>query len=171
MNKELEQMIETYKHLIETKDMTPEEKAYMEKRRRNLWWEIRQARRGFSGAMQQRIYRSAHPERVLEQWIRQRDKARRLKIEVLTLYGNDKCGCVRCGEARPACLSIDHIEGRGSQHRKGAMRSSSSFYAWLKKNGYPKGYQTLCMNCQFIKRFENHEEGKYATDPIDWQSK
>ncbi len=26
---------------------------------------------------------------------------------------------------------------------------------------YPEGFQTLCMNCQFIKRFENGE-GCYA---------
>uniref|UniRef100_A0A6H2A3P1 Uncharacterized protein n=1 Tax=viral metagenome TaxID=1070528 RepID=A0A6H2A3P1_9ZZZZ len=76
-----------------------------------------------------------------------------VKAEVLTHYGRNKYACVICGESRPACLSIDHINGNGCQERKrsGGNRYGYKFYCYLKKNNYPKGYQTLCMNCQFCK--------------------
>ncbi len=76
-----------------------------------------------------------------------------LKIEVLSYYGNDRCACVACGESRLACLSIDHINGNGCKERTagGYLYYGYSFYNLLKKGGYPDGYQTLCMNCQFCK--------------------
>lgn len=89
---------------------------------------------------------------------RDRDNSRRkLKIEVMTYYGNDKCACVICGESRLACLSIDHINGGGFEQRQALGISGSSFHYWLKKQGFPDGYQTLCMNDQFIKREEKNE--------------
>ena len=76
----------------------------------------------------------------------------RLKVEVLTVYGNGKCACVQCGFSDLRALSIDHINGKGRQHAESIRRSgTSTLYFWLKKNNYPLGYQTLCMNCQFIK--------------------
>ena len=77
--------------------------------------------------------------------------------------------CVKCGFSDIRSLSIDHINGRGNRQRQGKLRTSASFYAWLKAQGYPVGYQTLCMNCQFIKRDENNEQGQYAVEPIDWE--
>jgi hypothetical protein len=76
---------------------------------------------------------------------------------VLTHYGGSKLVCVKCGFADVRALSIDHINGGGRRHREGSLRSSGSFYSWLMKNNFPEGYQTLCMNCQFIKRWENKE--------------
>ena len=86
-------------------------------------------------------------------------KAIELKITVMTHYGNGKCGCVVCGESRLACLSIDHIAGGGTKHRKALRLISGSFYSWLRANNYPKGYQTLCMNCQFCKKYSDREWG------------
>jgi hypothetical protein len=37
------------------------------------------------------------------------------------------------------------------------MSGGLEFYRWLIKNNYPEGYQTLCMNDQFIKKAENKE--------------
>lgn len=82
---------------------------------------------------------------------------RKLKIEVLTYYGGGKLACGVCGEARLACLSIDHIEGGGAEWRRKTGRGGTSFYTWLKKQGYPEGYMTLCMNCQWVKRDINKE--------------
>ena len=79
----------------------------------------------------------------------------KLKEEVLTYYGNGKCACVKCGHTTLASLSIDHINGKGSREKR--EKGIGNYYAWLKKEGYPSGYQTLCMNCQFVKREENHE--------------
>jgi len=79
----------------------------------------------------------------------------KLKLEVLTYYGKGKCACVKCGFNDVRALSIDHIKGDGYLHRE--ILIGGDFYRWLKKNNYPEGYQTLCMNCQFIKRIENKE--------------
>ena len=77
-----------------------------------------------------------------------------IKIEVLTHYGNGIPACVTCGEARLACLSIDHINNNGAEERRGMAKYGFSIYRCLKSQGFPKGYQTLCMNCQFIKAHE-----------------
>jgi hypothetical protein len=42
---------------------------------------------------------------------------------------------------------IDHKNNDGYAHRK--VVRGSSFYAWLKRNNYPKGFQILCHNCNF----------------------
>ena len=42
----------------------------------------------------------------------------RVKLEVLKHYGAGNAACIQCGEARLACLSIDHINGRGNEHRQ-----------------------------------------------------
>ncbi len=73
-----------------------------------------------------------------------------IKAEVMTHYGNGKCSCVLCGESRLACLSIDHINGGGNRLRKeGREKTGSELYYRLRREDYPKGYRTLCMNCQF----------------------
>ncbi len=106
-----------------------------------------------------RIYRGIHPEVYREGIVNERERNRQRKLEVLTYYGNGKCGCVKCGEARLACLTIDHLNGRKeAQHAKKKL-AGRDLYIWLKVNGLPNGYQTLCMNCQWVKRIENGETG------------
>ena len=69
------------------------------------------------------------------------------KEEVFNHYGN-KCAC--CGESNPAFLTIDHIDGGGTQHRK---KIKEKITVWLYKNNFPTGYQTLCFNCNWGKYF------------------
>lgn len=85
-----------------------------------------------------------------------------VKGEVLTHYGNGKLACVRCGFLDIRALSIDHIDGGGSEHTKRIKKVGFNFYRYLQKHSYPTGYQTLCMNCQWIKRIENGELYKYG---------
>jgi hypothetical protein len=96
-------------------------------------------------------------------WYKDHPEARRialrkceqaLKLRVLTYYGDGKCACVRCGYTDIRALSIDHINNNGYQHRKEMKANGVNFYRLLEKQLYPNGYQTLCMNCQFIKREE-----------------
>ena len=89
--------------------------------------------------------------------LRTRDYRKRLKIKALTHYGGGKCACVVCGESREICLTIDHIEGGGGAARRANGLVGTRLYRWLIKQNYPPGYQTLCMNCQFVKREENDE--------------
>ena len=98
-------------------------------------------------------YYSSHKQQELargKKWVR------RLNLEVLTYYGGGELVCVRCGyDGNTSALSIDHIEGNGRRHRRSL--SITKFYHWLVKNGFPDGFQTLCHNCQWIKRAENQE--------------
>ena len=75
-----------------------------------------------------------------------------VKIRVLTHYGNGKLACVKCGLDDIRALSIDHINGGGTRHREEIKKSGFGLYRWLEQDGHPNGYQTLCMNCQSIKR-------------------
>lgn len=99
-----------------------------------------------------------YQEHKVEESIKHNQKYRKIKIEVLTHYGGGNFACVICGEARFPCLSIDHINGNGTQHLKQlGIGGGENFYRWLKKNGFPEGYQTLCANCQCAKRETNNE--------------
>jgi hypothetical protein len=90
-----------------------------------------------------------------------RERLNRVKAEVLTRYGNNKLACLNCGLTDIRALSIDHVNGGGSKHRKASSLFGVKMYAWLKANHYPTGYQTLCMSCQFIKRVESNENNKW----------
>lgn len=74
-------------------------------------------------------------------------KFREIKREVLSFYGGGTLRCVCCEETMAEFLVIDHIDGGGHQHRKKLGKQGVTFYIWLKKNGFPPGYQTLCDNC------------------------
>jgi len=117
-----------------------------------------------TNAERQKKWREHHPERVTAYAKTQSEigkkRRRGIKRLVMTHYGNGKCACVKCGESRLACLSIDHIDGNGAEERRElglGHASSERFYSWLIKSGYPEGYQTLCMNCQWVKRFAKNE--------------
>jgi hypothetical protein len=88
-----------------------------------------------------------------------RDSQRQIRLEVLTYYGNGKLACVQCGEARSGCLSIDHINNGGRRER---ILWKLHTYNKLKSAGFPMGYQTLCMNCQFIKLHDYRESNPEA---------
>ena len=74
----------------------------------------------------------------------------KLKEEVLRHYGNGEIACRECGERDIRCLSIDHIVAVGSKRQ-------ANLYMWLKKNNFPDGFQTLCMNCQWRKKHREKE--------------
>lgn len=80
---------------------------------------------------------------------------KRLRELVFNAYGGFKCAC--CGEDEPEFLQMDHIDGGGTKHRN-SLSSSSGFYRWLKKNGFPPGFQVLCANC-------NHAKGRLGICP------
>jgi ribosomal protein L37E len=64
--------------------------------------------------------------------------------EVILYYGNH-CAC--CGETNVKFLTIDHIDGGGNQHKKEVKLTGSEFLRFLKRSGYPTGFQVLCWNC------------------------
>jgi hypothetical protein len=84
---------------------------------------------------------------------RERARAKAIKDEVYAAYGGYKCNC--CGETNPFFLSMDHVNNDGSEHRRKDNVMSKKIYWWLKKHGFPKGFQVLCMNCNWGKSRNN----------------
>ncbi len=77
-----------------------------------------------------------------------KDRWQRIKKQTLDNYGG-KCLC--CGESHIEFLSIDHINGNGTQHRKTTI--GTHIYDWLRRNDYPEGYRVLCFNCNMSLGF------------------
>lgn len=95
------------------------------------------------------------PARHAETLARSRVRARQVKLDIIAAYGG---ACVCCGEAHPAFLTLDHINGGGTQLRKnGGMKVGSPLYYQLRREGFPQGeLQLLCMNCNFAKGHWGH---------------
>jgi hypothetical protein len=102
--------------------------------------------------------RKVNPENY-RRWWRQwaennRDRARqhsrktdaKLRADVLGAYGG-RCEC--CGEQEKCFLTLDHINGGGTKHRKAVH---GKVYAQLRREGYPSGYRVLCWNCNWAHR-------------------
>jgi hypothetical protein len=71
-------------------------------------------------------------------------KRRNIKAKVMKAYGG-KCEC--CGEDRFEFLTIDHIKGNGSKHRKEINGMGERLYWWLQREKFPNGFRVLCFNC------------------------
>lgn len=66
------------------------------------------------------------------------------KQTVITHYGGI-CEC--CGERNIKFLTLDHIDGGGSQKRLQRRLFGSGFYRIIIKEGFPSGLRILCYNC------------------------
>lgn len=100
-------------------------------------------------------YQKTNPHKVKEYSLASRVK---IKTDVLAHYSQGSLKCKHCNCDDLTVLTIDHIDGNGSDHRKEIFGSNKSgggcrFYFWLKRNGFPEGFQVLCFNCNFRKRF------------------
>lgn len=77
----------------------------------------------------------------------------KLRSLCLAHYGN-KCNC--CGINIQQFLTLDHLNRKGNIQRKklfGYNVSGIHMYRWLIKNNFPKGFQILCMNCNWATRY------------------
>ncbi len=76
------------------------------------------------------------------------------RVLAFEAYGGFKCAC--CGEMEDTFLSLDHIAGDGNEDRRKRFgswyRGGHELYISLRLEGWPKGYQVLCMNCQVGRR-------------------
>ena len=78
------------------------------------------------------------------------DYKRRLRLEAIAYYSNGKNVCACCDESEMKFLTIDHVNGGGKEHRR-QMGPGTPIALWLKKNGYPPGFEILCFNCNCAK--------------------
>ena len=99
-------------------------------------------------------YREKNKEKINIQGKKFREA---LKLEVFStlskLRSNSKIPCCRCcGESSYIeFLTIEHIEGRKNLPKKEQKLKGEKLNLWLKKNGYPDGFEVLCWNCNLSK--------------------
>lgn len=88
--------------------------------------------------------------------------ARRVRAEALAAYSATSApSCACCGERELTFLSLDHVNGGG--HKQRQETGGGGFYAWLRRNGYPDGFQVLCHNCNLGRQINGgicpHKQG------------
>lgn len=77
---------------------------------------------------------------------------RRLKHLVFSHYSDGEPECACCGETHLEFLALDHRGGWGKRHRERLRKEQGrvtglAIYRWVRDNGFPKGFQVLCHNC------------------------
>jgi len=93
-----------------------------------------------------REYRKQNPEKYRKQ---SRQAKSKLKSKIFDMYGYS---CVKCGFSNIKALTLDHINNDGAIDRKKHGERGVYLRALIPEN--KKEFQILCMNCQFIKRYE-----------------
>lgn len=85
------------------------------------------------------------------------DYRQRNRDAAFKAYGGYVCAC--CGETEQKFLTLDHVNNDGAEFRRmirgNRQAAGATTYAWLARNGFPSGYQVLCMNCNHGKRMNN----------------
>jgi hypothetical protein len=113
-------------------------------------------------ALYAKHWRERHPEKYREVSLKYRSSEKgklkykeigrrfrsKWRSKAFEAYGGKNPSCACCGESHPEFLTIDHINGKGNEHRK---TFSGRIESWLAKNNYPPGFQILCFNCNWAK--------------------
>ncbi len=120
-----------------------------------------------------RMYRLAHPE-LRKKWIAKkavryqvdekfrqslrdahRKHIQKTKLLVFTHYSESPPKCACCGIRGLDFLTLDHINNDGAKQRLQTLGAKNMggmhTYSWLKKRGFPQGFQVLCWNCNAAK--------------------
>jgi hypothetical protein len=99
----------------------------------------------------ERVWKKAYLKRPdVKEKSRKRGIAFRQKVlqEAFAFFG--PCAC--CGESNPMFLSLDHINGNGSEERRNGLYTITILEK-LRREGWPedakKMYRFLCYNCNF----------------------
>ena len=95
----------------------------------------------------------------------------KLRLKVLQTYSkrlsNNNIPCCRCcGEnSHIDFLALDHIAGKNKMNYEPELVKlgysskllGSSLYVWLRDNGFPEGFQVLCINCNYAKGMKKNK--------------
>jgi|SRR3990170_2753454 len=97
------------------------------------WYERNRERK----IAQANLYEKVNREKVNKT---SRERMRRFRDMCFDHYGR-QCAC--CGETELLFLTFDHINGGGRRH----SLKVGYIPRWLVSQGFPDGFQVLCMNC------------------------
>lgn len=98
----------------------------------------------------------ADPEKVALHNERNLNNYHRTRYAIFDILGHE---CARCGFNDYRALQVDHIHGGGNKQRM-RVNSLQYFREILQDPNIKLKYQTLCSNCNWIKRAENNENSK-----------
>lgn len=87
-------------------------------------------------------------------------RKRQEKRKIVIQHYSPDLACQKCGESDFRVLTLDHIHGGGKEHLRSIKANKlggAGIYKWTIKNNFPKIFQVLCCNCQWIKRYYNNE--------------
>uniref|UniRef100_A0A6M3IQR9 Uncharacterized protein n=2 Tax=viral metagenome TaxID=1070528 RepID=A0A6M3IQR9_9ZZZZ len=80
-----------------------------------------------------------------------KEQIKRIKLEVFSYYSKGEPKCTHCGITELDVLCLDHIDGGGTKDRLFNNHHGSNLHYFLKRTGYPEGFQVLCANCNLRK--------------------
>jgi len=129
--------------------------------------EVIERRRQYENVYSQRPEIKERKRQYLEEYIQRtgvrerrsklgKENRNKTKYEVLSHYSkklsnSDIPCCNCCGEHNFLIfLTIDHITNRKNVTHKKRL-GGQAMYQYLRKNGYPTGFQVLCVNCNSAK--------------------
>ena len=116
--------------------------------RRKLYLKHREKRRAYG-----KYWNAKNCDRLRQ---KNKEYGQKARDQAFQAYGGPICKC--CGEVEVRFLSLDHVNNDGAEHRRKDYSSGKGLHYWVRKMGYPSGFQVLCMQCNFAK-------GKYGICP------
>ena len=93
-----------------------------------------------------RNFRNRHKSSV---YAKSKELSLRVRMEVLTHYSGNPPHCQCCDESVFDFLCMDHVNNNGNAHRREI--GTNRMYYWIRRHGYPDGFQVLCYNCNMGK--------------------
>ena len=97
---------------------------------------------------------------------KQKDGRDNIRFKVLQYYSkvlskSDVPCCRCCGESHIDFLALDHIAGKKVMDSEtellelgySSKKSGGTLNRWIRDNNFPKGFQTLCHNCNQAKGY------------------
>lgn len=112
-----------------------------------------------------REWHERNPEKSRELYRRRRVRQR---IEVIERYGG--C-CAFCGSVQLEHLTIDHINGKGTEHRAGFRGKYDGMASFLYRTEFrPDLYRVLCWNCHMaVTNYDVQPDGQELHDMTYWK--
>ena len=122
----------------------PEKRRAFHKEASRKWAELNPERRLETNRAYDRRRKGTEARKVSHAADRKRRHVRQ-RVAVIERYGGD---CAFCGSTQYEHLTIDHINGEGSQHRLEIKQQYRGLTDYLYRTEYrPDLYRILCWNC------------------------